>query len=64
MVSFKLFRFIKYVDVKVHHQLYNLNFFNFKIVIFQYKSQKIPSGNVPKGVQRIKRSKKYYYLFL
>ncbi len=63
MVSFKLFRFIKYIDVKVH-QLYNLNFLNFKIVIFQYKSQKIPSGNVPKGVKRIKRRKKYYYLFL
>jgi hypothetical protein len=63
MVSFKLFRLIKYIDVKVH-QLYNLNFLNFKIVIFQFKSQKIPSGNVPKGVQRIKRSKKYYYLFL
>ena len=63
MVSFKLFRFIKYKDVKVA-QLYNLNFFNFKIVIFQFKSQKIPSGNVPRGLQRIKRRKKYYYLFL
>ncbi len=63
MDSFKFFQFIKYIDVKVH-QLYYLNFFNFKIVIFQYKSQKIPSGNVPKGVQRIKRRKKYYYLFL
>ncbi len=45
MVSFKLFRFIKYIDVKVH-QLYNLNFFNFKIVLFQFKSEKIPSGSV------------------
>ena len=45
MVSSKLFRLIKYIDVKVH-QLYNLNFFNFKIVIFQFKSEKIPSGSV------------------
>ncbi len=45
MVSFKLFRFIKYIDVKVH-QLHNLNFFNFKIVIFQFKLQKIPPGSV------------------